>query len=218
MVPDPDPHRFDEEISRFVQWDKKNSFPEDAILFVGSSSIRLWMTAESFPDLHVINRGFGGAHISDVNFFLESTVLKYFPRVIVFYAGDNDIAGAKTPDQVLEDYKFFVQNVLTNRSDTKILYLPIKPSIARWEFWPKMAQANSLIEEYCATSENLLYVDTAGPMLQLGSPPPADLFADDGLHLSPAGYQLWNGILAPVLNEVLHALPSPGRPRGLDLK
>jgi len=217
-APDPDPHRFDDEIARFIQWDKKNSFPEDALLFVGSSSIRLWMTGESFPDFHVINRGFGGAHISDVNYFIEPTVLKYFPEVIVFYAGDNDIAGDKTPAQVLEDYQAFVQSVLANRSDTKILYLPIKPSIARWQFWPQMEQANKLIEDYCTLNTNLWYTDTASPMLQMGTPPPPELFVDDGLHLSDQGYQMWNDILMPVLQQVLSDSPTPSRPEGLELR
>ena len=80
----PDPHRFDKAIQNFEKWDSKNSFPKDAILFVGSSSIRMWKTQESFPDLTLINRGFGGAHISDVIFFVEQTVLKYNAPIIFF--------------------------------------------------------------------------------------------------------------------------------------
>ena len=88
---DPDPERFTEEIDAFARWDAKNAPPDDPIVFVGSSSIRFWNTAERFPLLPIVNRGFGGAHISDVNHFLEQTVLRYAPSIIVFYAGDNDI-------------------------------------------------------------------------------------------------------------------------------
>jgi lysophospholipase L1-like esterase len=207
-TPDPDPHRFDDEINKFLQWDKKNTYPEDAILFVGSSSIRLWMTGESFPEFRIINRGFGGAHISDVNYFINATVLKYSPRIIVFYAGDNDIADNKLPGQVLEDYKLFVQKVLAERSDTKILYLPIKPSIARWQFWPQMKQANVLIKQYCELNENLMYVDTASPMLESGSPPSRDLFVEDGLHLNSKGYKLWNEILVGIIKELMPTGPT----------
>ncbi len=203
----PDPHRFDNEINNFVQWDKKNSFPEDAILFVGSSSIRLWNTQESFPELTIINRGFGGAHISDVNFFIEQTTLKYSASIILFYCGDNDIAGEKAPEQVLSDYKLFVKKVHENRTDTKILFLPIKPSILRWSFWPEMEAANKLIADYSDTNELLYYIDLASPMLAESSPPPADLFIEDGLHLSKQGYDMWVNILDPILNNLLIGPP-----------
>ena len=85
-------------------WDKKNTSPSDPIVFVGSSSIRKWETANYFPELPIVNRGFGGAHISDVNYFINETVLKYGPKVIVFYAGDNDINYGKTPKNVFLDY------------------------------------------------------------------------------------------------------------------
>src|SRR3990170_8119764 len=89
--PDPDPLRFEPDVLAFEAWDRQNSPPRDAVLLVGSSSIRMWPTAESFPELSVINRGFGGSHASDVNHFAERIVLKYEPRTIVFYAGDNDV-------------------------------------------------------------------------------------------------------------------------------
>lgn len=99
-----EPKRWEETIRTFEEWDSKNSFPKDAVFFVGSSSIHLWATRDCFPDLPVINRGFGGSHISDVNHFADRIVLPYRPQVIVFYAGDNDIAAGKSPSQVLDDY------------------------------------------------------------------------------------------------------------------
>ena len=76
QVADPDPARFAETIARFAAWDRQNSFPERAVLFVGSSSIAGWPTAERFPGLPVINRGIGGSQISDFNHFIEPTVLE----------------------------------------------------------------------------------------------------------------------------------------------
>jgi len=204
LTENPDPHRFDQSIQNFEKWDSKNSFPKDAILFVGSSSIRMWKTQESFHDLTLINRGFGGAHISDVIFFVEQTVLKYNAPIIFFYCGDNDIAGNKSSQQVLDDYKIFVQKVIENRSDTIIMFLAIKPSISRWGFWPEMDIANQLISQYSQTNDQLYYVDTATPMLEISSPPPTDLFISDGLHLSDIGYQLW----ADVVRAELAKLPS----------
>ena len=119
--------------------------PQDPIVFVGSSSIRKWPTAEYFPDLPIINRGFGGSHISDVNYYVYETVLKYKPKIIVFYAGDNDIAGGKSPEQVLNDYKRFIGLIHSNLSNTQVIFIPIKPSLRRWTLWPEMRKTNKLI-------------------------------------------------------------------------
>lgn len=199
----PEPRRFDEEITRFGEWDRQNSVPRNAVLFAGSSSIRLWKTAEYFPQFPVINRGFGGAHISDVLFFMEKIVLPYRPAVIVFYAGDNDIADGKSAEKVLADYRQFVERVRQALPETRIIFLPIKPSLARWNFWPEMKKANGLIEAYCAGDERLFYADTATPMLAGGGKPGSELFLEDGLHLSEAGYRLWSGVLKTALEKAL---------------
>ena len=212
----PNPHRFDKEIQNFKKWDSKNSFPKDAILFVGSSSIRMWKTQESFPNLTLINRGFGGAHISDVIFFIEQTVLKYSAPIVFFYCGDNDIAGNKSSQQVLDDYKIFIEKVIESRSDTKILFLAIKPSISRWRFWPEMDIANQLISQYSDSHDQLYFVDTATPMLEMSSPPPADLFISDGLHLSDKGYQLWTDVIMRNLPDISSVKPVvPSAPKSL---
>jgi lysophospholipase L1-like esterase len=198
---DPDPARFDSEITAFENWDRQNSAPREAVLFVGSSSIRMWQTAESFPDLPLINRGFGGSHISDVNHFADRIVLKYRPRVIVFYAGDNDIAGGKSPQQVCDDFQGFVQLVRPRIGDTQIVFISIKPSPARWKLWPQAQEANALIAEFSKRDGNLLFVDIAPPMLDSDGEPRRDIFLDDGLHLNPKGYKLWTRILAPILEK-----------------
>jgi len=197
----PDPHRFDKEINAFIEYDQKNSFPEQAILLVGSSSIRMWKTHLAFPEFPVINRGFGGAHISDVLFFYEQIVKKYQPQIIVFYAGDNDIAAGKSIDQVVSDFKKFMQKVKTDLPSTPIIYLPIKPSVLRWKFWPAMNKANQIIKSICLQDEWLEYVDTASALLASDGQPDNHLFISDGLHLNAKGYQKWNAILLPVLKK-----------------
>lgn len=208
-APDPVPNPFSGEIRRFESWDKQNSWPTSAVLFTGSSSIRMWPTRESFPELTVINRGFGGSQISDVNHFFDRAVLKYKPEVIVLYAGDNDIAGGKSPEQVLDDFRTFVARVHNELPDTTIVYLPIKPSIARWKLWPAMSKANALIESLADADERLEYVDTATPMLGSDGKPRPELLRDDGLHMTPAGYQVWSKALAPVLEELVGEAAAP---------
>ncbi|HJQ81971.1 MAG TPA: GDSL-type esterase/lipase family protein [Lacipirellulaceae bacterium] len=167
LVADPDPARFEKEIAAFENWDRQNSFSRNAVLFVGSSSIRMWPTAECFPDLPVINRGFGGSHISDVNHFAERIVLKYSPRLIVFYAGDNDIESGKSPPQVFEDFQAFTGLIHDRLPRTRIVYLPIKPSIARWPKWPQMQDVNARVAQLSRGDGRIIYVDTAASMLGL---------------------------------------------------
>ena len=208
---EPDPGRWEQVIRRFEAWDSKSSFPPDAVLFVGSSSIRLWPTRESFPDRQVINRGFGGAHISDVNHFARRIVLPYRPRVIVFYAGDNDIAGGKSPQRVFDDYRAFVCMVHDAVPNARVLFLPIKPSPSRWSWWPQMREANSMIQAYSQEDDRLLFVDTATPMLGGDGRPRAELFLTDGLHLNAQGYELWTRVLAPAIEQA----SAPVRPAAL---
>lgn len=195
----PDPARFADDIRAFEAWDRQNSAPRDAMLFVGSSSIRMWPTAESFADVAVINRGFGGSHVADVTHFAERVVLQYNPRQIVFYAGDNDIAAGLAPETVYNDFEAFVQLVHDRLPAAQILYLPIKPSLARWTLWPKMQIVNERVRHLAESDERLDYVDTATPMLGADGQPRPELFLDDGLHLNPDGYRLWTRVLAPAL-------------------
>jgi lysophospholipase L1-like esterase len=197
----PDPVRFESEIAAFEDWDRQNSFPPGAVLFVGSSSIRMWATAESFPDLPVINRGFGGSHISDVNYFAKRIALKYSPRLIVFYAGDNDIESGKSPQQVSGDFQAFAKLVHDSLPETRIVYLPIKPSIARWPKWSQMQAVNSSVAQLSQSGERIIYVDTSTPMLGDDGKPRAELFLDDGLHLNAKGYALWSETLGPALHR-----------------
>ena len=206
---DPDPRRFysgnneDEVfIENFLSWDQKNTYVEKGILFLGSSSIRKWPTSNYFDYLPIINRGFGGSHISDVNYYFKSIASIYKPRTIVLYAGDNDIAGKKTPEQVLEDHIDFIILVREHLPQTKIIYLPIKPSPSRWSMWNDMRQANRLIKMYTDSDNMQYYADTATPMLDNQGKPLGDLFVDDSLHLSKKGYDLWSEILKPILDSL----------------
>ena len=198
----PDPERFRQEITNFQQWDSKNATPADPVLFVGSSSIRLWPTHDYFPALPVINRGFGGSHISDVNYYVKETVLKYNPRLIVFYAGDNDIADGKEAGTVLIDFSTFADTIHNRLPETPIIFIPIKPSPSRWKFWKEMQAANKLVEKYCKEEKYLFYIDTATPMIGKNRRPESSIFISDSLHLNKNGYDLWSGILAPVLSEM----------------
>jgi lysophospholipase L1-like esterase len=202
--------RWEKTIREFEDWDRKNSYPSDAVLFVGSSSIRMWPTRECFAGLAVINRGFGGSQISDVNYYTTRIVLPYKPRVIVFYAGDNDIAAGKNAEQVFNDYKKFVQLVHQRLPNTRIIFVSIKPSGSRWSLWPVMSSANTMIKAFSEKNPRLFYFDGATPLLDSQGKPNLELFRSDQLHLNPKGYEIWTRLLRPVINGALK-LRKPGQ-------
>lgn len=204
-VADPDPNRFEKEIASFAEWDSKNAVPVDSILFVGSSSIRMWKTHESFPQWPVVNRGFGGSHISDVVHFADRIVLPYAPKLIVFYAGDNDVGGGKSASRVLCDYKRFVELIQAKLPDTGIVFIGIKPSGLRWSLWPEMNKANNLIEAFSEKSGRLFFADLGTPLLGADGKPDDGLFRDDRLHLNAKGYRIWTGTLRPIIEKALAA-------------
>lgn len=204
VVEDPDPLRFEEEIKLFEEFDSKNSFPEDAILFVGSSSIRMWKTAEAFPEMPVINRGFGGSHFSDLQYYYDELVLPYDPSVVVLYEGDNDVASGKSNDQVFEDYLEFTDRLASDFPDARLVFVPIKPSSSRWEMWPQMKEANQRIKNHMSENDQFYYVDLASPILGSDGTPDDSLFLDDLLHLNEDGYVKWNAAIRSTLENLIN--------------
>ncbi|AQQ10065.1 Argininosuccinate lyase [Sedimentisphaera cyanobacteriorum] len=205
-VKDPGPARFKGSIESFRQWDSKNSSPDEAVLFVGSSSIRMWKTAEAFPGLDVINRGFGGSHISDIIHYCDDVISGYSPAVIVFYAGDNDAASGKPPEQIFKDYQQLLSKIRDEYPSTPFVYLPIKPASSRWKYWDQMSETNQIIRRFNQKHENLYYADTASALLTEQGRPNDKLFLKDRLHLNKKGYEIWNSILRPRLTSIYEKL------------
>ena len=203
IVEDPDPLRFEEEIEAFREWDAKNSSPDDAILFVGSSSIRFWETAKAFPQFAVINRGFGGSHFSDLIHYYDSLILLYDPSVVVLYEGDNDIASGKSAERVRSDYMEVTERLSEDFPDVKLVFVSIKPSSSRWEVWPEMEEANRLIREEIDQAPNHYYADLATPLLGDDGLPDDSLFLEDLLHLNEQGYEKWTDTIRPLLEELV---------------
>jgi len=195
--------RWEKTIQTFEDWDRKNTFPSTPILFVGSSSIRMWPTRECFEDWAVINRGFGGSQVSDVNYYIKRIVLRYEPKVIVLYAGDNDIAAGENAGQVFDDYRQFTKRVHQKLPNTRIIFVGIKPSGSRWSLWPEMNKANTMIEEFSEKDRRLFYFDSATPLLDSEGRPNLDLFLKDRLHLNAKGYEIWTKHLRPIIKEAL---------------
>jgi lysophospholipase L1-like esterase len=202
----------------FAQADRQQAPKPGCILFVGSSSIRLWSDLETrFGDAPVLKRGFGGSRMSDVAAHVDRLVVPYQPRLVVVYAGDNDLAEGRTPQEVLASFTQFVERVREALPDTRIAYLSIKPSPSRARLMSQAIETNALIEHYSQSIPNLDYIDIYSKMLDADGRPRADLFTGDALHLNPAGYALWASTISPHLvgtpTAVTVGTPSPVAPR-----
>ncbi|HEX7916745.1 SGNH/GDSL hydrolase family protein [Rudaea sp.] len=191
---------WEKDIQKFEAADEANPPKPGAILFIGSSSIEHWKdVANDFPNKRVLNRGFGGSRIVDSTYYAGRIVAPYKPSMIVFYAGDNDIADGHTAQQVFDDYVAFVARVRKDLPKTPIAYISIKPSPSRVALLPVMTEANAKIRAYAVAHPHLLYIDVASKMLDASGQPRAELFVEDRLHMNRAGYDLWRGTIAPFL-------------------
>jgi lysophospholipase L1-like esterase len=193
----------------FAKWEKNIAAIEKrlaadppgpgGVFFVGSSSIVQWNLDKWFPEKGYVNVGFGGSVIADSTHFVPRIVTPFKPATIVFYAGDNDIAQNRKPAQVDADFRAFVAAVRKDNPACRVLYLPVKPSVARWKQVDAQTKANALVRAFCEKESGLVYVDLVAPMLRADGTPDPDLFVKDGLHLSPKGYEVWTAAVARAL-------------------
>jgi hypothetical protein len=195
----PDPARFEKEIAAFEAEDRAAPPPPGRALFVGSSSIRYWDIGRAFPSIPSITRGYGGSHVSDTIHFADRIVVRYRPRLIVFYAGDADVAANKTADQIASDYDAFIALVHKRLPGTPMVIIGIKPSPAHWSRIATIRSANVLVQQLVARDPLLAYADVERPLLGADGQPVPDCYVANGLNLSDKGYQAWNEAVKPVV-------------------
>lgn len=200
------------DVDRFARWEKEiaaiekrlNANPPvpGGVVFAGSSSTRLWNLNKSFPDKGYANVGFGGSEIRDCTHFAPRIITPLKPSVVVLYAGDNDIAAGRKPAQVLADFQAFAAAAVHKElPKCRVLFIAVKPSIARWKEIDDQKKANALVKEFCGTDPRLGFVDIVPAMLGPDGKPIPELFAKDGLHLSPAGYEKWTAIVKTAIEK-----------------
>lgn len=186
------------EIAAMLEIDARQTPPSDPVVFTGSSSIRMWTSLrQDFPHLKVINRGFGGSHLEDLVFFAPKIVKPYKPKKIVVYSGENDIEVGQSPENVLADFKGFVEFRDRDLPGVPIIYISMKRSILRWAKWPEMKRANEMIKSEASRLRGVKFVDISKAMLGGDGKPRPELFLADGLHMNSAGYAVWRLILLP---------------------
>jgi len=192
----PGSQRWEQEIKAFEAADRANPPPQQAILFVGSSTIRKWTTlAHDFPEYKVLNRGFGGCQIADCTYYADRIVIPYKPWLIVLRAGGNDIHAGKMPEQVCGDFQAFVEKVRAKLPEVRIAYMTINATPSRWASVEREKKTNQLIKDYIAKGENFDYIDTFVATMGADGKPRQELFVKDRLHFNAEGYKILSSVV-----------------------
>ncbi len=192
---------FWKEIQEFKKLDKTNGIPKKPILFLGSSSFTYWTDVNDyFPGKTIVNRGFGGSRLLDLNRYADDLLNPYHPRQIVIYCGENDISTDNpTPAEVLERFKTFFGKIRQKYPKVPVAYVSVKYSPSREKFWPEMKELNELISNYLKTQKKATFIDITPVMNDADGRVRTDIFKEDMLHMKPEGYRLWAQVMAPYL-------------------
>jgi lysophospholipase L1-like esterase len=192
--------QWEKEIAKFEEADKKAFPPADAAVFVGSSSVRLWTTlAEDFKEIPTIRRGFGGSQLRDSVYYADRIVIPYKPRIVVVYAGSNDLAAGRTPEQVLEQFQAFETKVHAALPNTRIAFISVNPSIKRAANDANVRKANALIADYVKGKSYLRFINSFDGLLGPDGQAQKEWLRSDGLHLNAEGYKRWVELVKPAI-------------------
>ncbi|GGG60050.1 hypothetical protein GCM10007332_22150 [Epilithonimonas arachidiradicis] len=192
---------FWKEIQEFKKLDQTNGIPKRPILFLGSSSFTYWKDVNDyFPGKTIVNRGFGGSRLLDLNNYSEELLSPYHTKQIVIYCGENDISTDNpTPTEVLERFKTFFGKIRAKYPKVPVAYVSVKYSPSREQFWPQMKELNESIEAYLKTQKRAKFIDITQVMNDENEKVRTDIFKEDMLHMKPEGYRLWAKVMAPYL-------------------
>jgi hypothetical protein len=197
---------WDSDIRKFEQLDKSEKYSPDAVLFAGSSSIKLWSSIESdMAPYPVIQRGYGGARLSDFAVYADRIISPHKCRAIVLFVA-NDITGSKSdksPEEVASLFSYILKTIRRSHPETPVFWIEITPTAARWDAWDKIQEGNRRIREICEQNKNTWFITTQSAFLDRNGKPKTELFIGDKLHLNPDGYQIWSGIIKKELEKVI---------------
>jgi hypothetical protein len=203
----PEPKAWEPEILKFEDLDKNNSYPTDAVMFAGSSSIRLWSTlAQDMAPYHVIQRGYGGAKLSDYAFFADRIFSSHPCSALVLFIA-NDIIGSpqdKTPEEVRKLFLNLLKTFRKSHPSSPLFWIEITPTSSRWKVWPQITKANDLIRKECENHRNTYFIKTSFAFLNERGLPKDELFVADKLHLNADGYKVWTALIKDELDKVIN--------------
>jgi hypothetical protein len=202
----PETDVWEKDIRKFEHLDSIETYAANAVLFAGSSSIRLWSSLDSdMAPYPVIQRGYGGARLSDFSFFAGRIIYPHPCRAIVLFVA-NDITGSdadKTPEEVRDLFLNVLNTIREKFPDTPVFWIEITPTGSRWKAWPQIEKANMLIQKVCNKEKNTYFISTKDYFLNSSGLPKEELFRPDRLHLNEEGYAVWSGIIKKELEKVI---------------
>lgn len=200
-------------VATWAAQDDLDPGPAEPLVFTGSSSIRRWEgLLRSYADHRPVQRGIGGAQVAEIAWWADNLVLRHNPRGVVVFAGTNDVAAGVEPEAVVARFRCLRERVwVAFGRDRPVFFIGITPTPARWDQWDRASAVNDAVEALSLDDPGLVYVDVPAGFLSEGAPPPDALFVADGLHLSDAGYALWDAILRAEIDRAIDPWP-PLRP------
>ncbi|MEQ9825610.1 MAG: GDSL-type esterase/lipase family protein [Puniceicoccaceae bacterium] len=200
--------RFEEEINAFREADAQQPTQEGSLLFVGSSSIRMWQTLEqAFPGHATINRGFGGSHFSDALHWFDDLVPPHRPAAIFVYEGDNDTASGKEPKHIVQEAEQFLAKIREVHPTVPVVFISPKPSLKRWHLKAEYEATNTALLVLTHQHPNVYFADVWTASLGFDGKPIPETFLDDELHMNDLGYIIWRNVLHDVMRTMqVHGL------------
>ena len=202
----PEVKAWEPEIEKLTAPGQTEQYSNDAVIFAGSSSIRLWKTlAEDMKPYNVIQRGYGGAKLSDYAVYAGKIFSPLPGRALVLFIA-NDITGSekdKSPEEVKKLFLNVVKTFRKNHPGAPVFWIQITPTTSRWEAWPKIKEANELIRLTCEKGNKLYFIRTDQAFLNEKGMPRDEYFVADKLHLNQDGYRIWTEIIKKELDKVL---------------
>jgi len=202
----PEVRAWEPEIAKFDSLNKIVKYPCDAIIFAGSSSIRLWTTlADDMSPYSVIQRGYGGAKLSDFAVYAGRILSPLKCRALVLFIG-NDITGGKsdkTPEEVRDLFSNIHKTFRKDHPGVPVFYVAVTPTPSRWKAWPEISRGNELVKKWCERHRNTYFIATDTAFIDASGKPKAELFRNDHLHLNTQGYKVWTNIIKGELDRVL---------------
>jgi lysophospholipase L1-like esterase len=194
---------YESEVAALERRHARSEAPRAPVLFYGSSSIRAWETlADDVGDSRAVNLGFGGSTLEACTHYFERLVVPLHPSSLVVYAGENDLGDGRRPSEVMQSFRALLAKVVRDLGTAPFGFIAIKPSPARAPLIGRMREVNEAIRHEIAPFPHVYFVDVFEPMLSAHGRPRPELFLDDGLHLSRAGYELWTAVLRPFRHRI----------------
>ena len=210
--------RFADQIAAFQEPDRANPPSQGQILLVGSSLFRLWdQVEEQLRPLPVLNRGFGGSRTWEVLEYMDEIVIPYQPRIILYYAGSNDVNAGQPADEIVGRFKQFAERAAVELPRTKIFFVSPLRSPDKQARWDVVDEINAQMRAFASGSMQVDFIDLNPPLHNADGSPKNEWYTD-GQHITPEAYVEWSKIVKPIVAEAWGRAPayygprSPGRP------